>query len=329
MGHACGSGASAATLPDAGVETEGTGGSGGERVEPVTTSAQPGLKKDIQSKRILESQPTLHYEPPAKKKRTTASKAKPKNPNGGQETDQTNATKTPDSKELLKPTRATSPKIESTTPDSSTASAVQSSLNRASTFAEAEKEAVALSSTKLAILFDQWLTCEGHWRQSSLFLQLKTEKRFRKRGARKWLTQAELAMRYGSAEMAKKITQAKLDDPDMKDHDMRQFLVWTDDSEEDLEDAVTTSLFSADKKRKRKSGKQARKSKGKDDKSKKEDKPKKEDKDKGKGRKEETEEEKQKRENKEIEKKAKELIRKKCTTANKAGPELAMFTDPL
>lgn len=73
-------------------------------------------------------------------------------------------------------------------------------------------------SDKIAILFDQWLTCEGHWRQSSLFLQLKTEKRFRKRGARKWLTESELAMRYGSTDMARKIVQAKLDDPDMQSH---------------------------------------------------------------------------------------------------------------
>ena len=80
-----------------------------------------------------------------------------------------------------------------------------------------------------------------------------------------------------------------------------------------------------DNKRKRKSGdgKQDKKSKGKDGK------PKTEDSGKRKGHKEETEEEKQKRENKEIERKGKEIIRKTCTAANKAGPELAMFTDPL
>ena len=146
----CGSGASAATIPGTDGPTEGTGGG---NAKAVTTSAQPGLHRDIKSKRILESQPTLHYEGeeetnPAKKKQATASKAKPKPPqDAGQEKKQKNATRTPDAKALPKPTRATSPKIEVTTPDPTTASAVQQSLNRAPTFVEAQQLAYQSSES--------------------------------------------------------------------------------------------------------------------------------------------------------------------------------------
>lgn len=40
------------------------------------------------------------------------------------------------------------------------------------------------------------------------------ESRFRKRGCRKWLTVAELAVKYGSSSVAEKIKAAKESDPD-------------------------------------------------------------------------------------------------------------------
>lgn len=50
---------------------------------------------------------------------------------------------------------------------------------------------------------------QGQWKESNLYIQLARSKTSRKRGARAWLTHAELAQRYGCKDTADKIAQAK------------------------------------------------------------------------------------------------------------------------
>eukprot|EP00435_Cladocopium_sp_Y103_P061023 s127_g22.t1 len=76
-------------------------------------------------------------------------------------------------------------------------------------------EAAYRCSDRLAVLFEQWVGCEGHWRESALYQRLRVESRFRKRGCRKWLTE------------------------------LTQYLVWDEDAEEEVEDTVTSSFFEA------------------------------------------------------------------------------------
>ena len=70
-------------------------------------------------------------------------------------------------------------------------------------------------SSRLAVLFEQWMACSGHWSESAIYLQMKVEKRLRKCGTRKWLTIHELAMKYASMDVAKKIKAAKESDPEI------------------------------------------------------------------------------------------------------------------
>ena len=74
-----------------------------------------------------------------------------------------------------------------------------------------------LGSAKLQVLYEQWLSCDGHWTESSIYQQLKVSQRHRKKGARRWLTESELTLKYGSAIIAEKITTHKNSDPECKD----------------------------------------------------------------------------------------------------------------
>ncbi|CAL1127245.1 unnamed protein product [Cladocopium goreaui] len=112
-------------------------------------------------------------------------------------------------------------------------------------------------SERISILYEQWIECAGHWSESSLLQQLRYEKRHRRIGARKWLTYAELVIKYGNSDCARKICESKRRDPEVAkeqirphpdcpgDREMDQYLVWDQDSEEDQEDHVTSTLFEA------------------------------------------------------------------------------------
>ena len=64
-------------------------------------------------------------------------------------------------------------------------------------------------SERLQVLFEQWATCAGQWKESAFFLRLSNSTRFKSKGARRWLTFTEIAQRYGSNEVATSITEAK------------------------------------------------------------------------------------------------------------------------
>ena len=67
-----------------------------------------------------------------------------------------------------------------------------------------------LGRDRLAMLMDEWLTCDGHWTESNLFKQLKHESRHRKLGRRKWLTFPEMCVKFGSNTIAERIRDHKL-----------------------------------------------------------------------------------------------------------------------
>ena len=60
------------------------------------------------------------------------------------------------------------------------------------------------------------MICDGHWGESSLYQQLKVSHTHRKRGARKWMTESELGLKYNSARIASRIVASKLSDPEVK-----------------------------------------------------------------------------------------------------------------
>ena len=61
----------------------------------------------------------------------------------------------------------------------------------------------------MAVLYEQWLQCEGHWTESSFFKEIRSTNTHRRRGARRWLTVPELAIKYGSERVALRIKAAK------------------------------------------------------------------------------------------------------------------------
>ena len=66
-----------------------------------------------------------------------------------------------------------------------------------------------LGSSKLSVLYEQWLQCEGHWTESTFFKEIKSTNTHRRRGARRWLTVSELTLKYGSERVALRIKAAK------------------------------------------------------------------------------------------------------------------------
>ena len=60
------------------------------------------------------------------------------------------------------------------------------------------------------------MICDGHWKESSLYQQLKVSHTHRRRGARKWMTESELGLKYNSARIASRIVAHKLSDPEVK-----------------------------------------------------------------------------------------------------------------
>lgn len=70
-----------------------------------------------------------------------------------------------------------------------------------------------LGSEKLAILYEQWVSCEGFWKESSLYKELKVKTHHRRLGRRVWLTFAEISKKYSSDRVATRIVEAKRSDP--------------------------------------------------------------------------------------------------------------------
>ena len=70
------------------------------------------------------------------------------------------------------------------------------------------------NTEKLALLLDEWTSCQGQWKESNLYLRLSESTRHRKCGARCWLTRAELIQKYGDVTAANHIYESKLAEDD-------------------------------------------------------------------------------------------------------------------
>ena len=67
-------------------------------------------------------------------------------------------------------------------------------------------------SEKLAILYEQWCSCEGFWKESSLYKELKVKTHHRRLGRRVWMTFGEISKKYNSDRVATRIVEAKRND---------------------------------------------------------------------------------------------------------------------
>ena len=65
---------------------------------------------------------------------------------------------------------------------------------------------------KLQVLFEEWAGSEQDWNKSNLIIQMRSRNKHSKKGCRRWLTQREIADKYGSAEIAADIVRLKLED---------------------------------------------------------------------------------------------------------------------
>ena len=75
---------------------------------------------------------------------------------------------------------------------------------------------------RLAILQEQWSECNGHWSESTFYKQLKQETRLRRKGCHRWLTHAELKLKYGDCDVAQSIVdQKELEDPEATGEQVR------------------------------------------------------------------------------------------------------------
>ncbi|CAK9097567.1 unnamed protein product [Durusdinium trenchii] len=74
---------------------------------------------------------------------------------------------------------------------------------------------------KLHLLLEQWSSCSGVWRQSDFWIQLKSKKRHRKIGCRRWVTKAELVGKLGSQQAAQEIIECKMMDPQVRSEQVR------------------------------------------------------------------------------------------------------------
>ena len=68
----------------------------------------------------------------------------------------------------------------------------------------------------MQLLLEQWASCNGMWRSSDFYIELKKKTRHRSFGCRKWLTKAELLVKYQSAEVVEAIVGAKRADAEVE-----------------------------------------------------------------------------------------------------------------
>lgn len=112
-------------------------------------------------------------------------------------------------------------------------------------------------SEKLQILVDEWASCQGRWKDSQLLERMRSRKSTSVHGARVWMTRAQVALKYGSQEVADEICNGKLNDPETKESHtkphpdapnsevLRLYLVWDSEGISESEDRVVEQLFEA------------------------------------------------------------------------------------
>ena len=81
-----------------------------------------------------------------------------------------------------------------------------------------------LGSDRLQILMEQWISCNGIWKESTLCLRMSQKSSYKKRGCRAWLTYEQIVAKYGSESVAKQIVDSKwaISDKDARDRQIRR-----------------------------------------------------------------------------------------------------------
>ena len=130
----------------------------------------------------------------------------------------------------------------------------------------------ASKSQKMQVLYEGWLSANEDWTSSTLVISLRSSTAHRKKGARKWFTRDELAVKYSKGQtldytVADEIIQEKLKDevtasqccrphPDCpRNKSMTQYLCFDEATECDEQDEVMTSLMTCCDKTKKRSKK--------------------------------------------------------------------------
>ena len=59
-------------------------------------------------------------------------------------------------------------------------------------------------------IYEKWLSCGENWKSSSWVLSLQTTSTDVRKGARRWMTRAQIASKYDDPTIADEIVQAKM-----------------------------------------------------------------------------------------------------------------------
>ena len=68
---------------------------------------------------------------------------------------------------------------------------------------------------KLQVLMDEWMSCGGKWKQSAFYKRCTDRTTHSERGARVWMTRQQISNKYQSDDVANRICQQKIDDPEL------------------------------------------------------------------------------------------------------------------
>ena len=74
---------------------------------------------------------------------------------------------------------------------------------------------------RLQVLLEQWVSCNGAWKESAFYFSCKEKSKTRRHGSRKWMTVGELASKYGDRSVADLIVSQKEADPDIQKEQVR------------------------------------------------------------------------------------------------------------
>ncbi|CAK9008008.1 unnamed protein product [Durusdinium trenchii] len=131
---------------------------------------------------------------------------------------------------------------------------------------------------KLQLLFEQWVSASEKWSSSSLVISMKQRHQRRHKGGRRWLTKAQIAIKYNSKELAEEICHHKESDEYLRSTETKPFpdkpglllyLVWDEEYVSEERDEVLEQLYElrddseprqSKKDKKNESGKSKRKS---------------------------------------------------------------------
>eukprot|EP00438_Fugacium_kawagutii_P035946 Skav208479 [mRNA] locus=scaffold2430:18497:18928:+ [translate_table: standard] len=108
----------------------------------------------------------------------------------------------------------------------------------------------------MSLTNQQWISTDAFYGEKwgQLVVQARSSVKGSKTGARRWMTRDEMVKKYGSENIAHELIETKLTDPELRAtqirphpevpdrEDMRQYLVWDESFETDVEDTVVEQM---------------------------------------------------------------------------------------